>query len=122
MLKIIPLLIAVVALSAGAALAQDQGNSAPPQPSGNSAPTTPPAGNGGGNWAQSHPVRAADNHEMHQDVKNGTLTKRQAAKDRRMERRMAAKHGGHLTAKQQKALQRRIQRQQAHDAARKAGK
>ena len=110
------MLVALMSLSLGA-LAQDASNTAAPTPT--PAPTTGGSNGGNGTWAQNHPVRAADNKELRQDVKDGTLTKRQAAKDRRMERRMAAKNGGHLTAHQQKRLQDRINRQQARDAAHK---
>ncbi len=69
-------------------------------------------------WQKAHPRRAEVNHRLqnqknaiNQDVKNGTLTKQQAAalhKDdhqvRQEERDMAQQNGGHITKTEQKAL------------------
>ena len=69
-------------------------------------------------WKQQHPRRAEVNKRLnnqhrriHQGVKNGTLTKQEAAqfrgKDRQIrqeERSMASQNGGHITKTEQKAL------------------
>ncbi len=69
-------------------------------------------------WQKNHPRRtqvngrlANQNKRIHQDVKNGTLTKGQAAalhKDdhqvRQEERDMARQNGGHITKSEQKVL------------------
>src|ERR1700686_4159928 len=69
-------------------------------------------------WQKNHPRREQVNHRLanqnkriHQDVKNGTLTKGQAAalhKDdhevRQEERAMASQNGGPITKSQQKVL------------------
>jgi hypothetical protein len=69
-------------------------------------------------WQKNHPRREQVNHRLanqnrriHQDVKNGTLTKGQAAalhKDdrqvRQEERDMAGQNGGHITKSEQKVL------------------
>ena len=69
-------------------------------------------------WQKKHPRReqvndrlANQNKRIHQDVKNGTLTKGQAAalhKDdrqvRQEERDMASQNGGHITKSEQKVL------------------
>ena len=69
-------------------------------------------------WQKNHPRRTQVNHRLakqdkriHQDVKNGTLTKSQAAnlhrKDhqvRQEERDMASQNGGHITKPEQKVL------------------
>lgn len=69
-------------------------------------------------WQQNHPRReqvnnrlANQNKRIHQDVKNGTLTRSQAAalhKDdrqiRREERAMASQNGGHITKAEQRVL------------------
>jgi hypothetical protein len=69
-------------------------------------------------WQKNHPRREQVNHRLanqnkriHQDVKNGTLTKGQAAalhKDdhqvRQEERDMASQNGGHITHSEQKVL------------------
>jgi len=69
-------------------------------------------------WQKAHPRRVEVNQRLdkqrkaiNQDVKNGTLTKQQAAalhKDdrqvRQEERDMAHQNGGHLTQTEQKAL------------------
>src|ERR1700688_2172883 len=69
-------------------------------------------------WQKNHPRREQVNHRLanqnkriHQDVRNGTLTKGQAAalhKDdhqvRQEERDMASQHGGHITGSEQKVL------------------
>ena len=69
-------------------------------------------------WQKNHPRREQVNHRLanqnariHQDVKNGTLTKSQAAtlhKDdrqiRQEERAMASQNGGHVTKSEQKVL------------------
>ena len=71
-------------------------------------------------WQQNHPRReqvnnrlANQNRRIHQDVKNGTLTKGQAAalhKDdrqiRQEERDMASQNGGHITKSEQRVLNR----------------
>jgi len=71
-------------------------------------------------WQQHHPRReqvnnrlANQNRRIHQDVKNGTLTRRQAAalhKDdhqiRQEERDMASQNGGHITKSEQRVLNR----------------
>lgn len=69
-------------------------------------------------WQQNHPRReqvnnrlANQNRRIHQDVKQGTLTKGQAAalhKDdrqiRQEERDMASQNGGHITKSEQRVL------------------
>jgi hypothetical protein len=69
-------------------------------------------------WQQNHPRReqvnnrlANQNRRIHQDVKNGTLTRSQAAalhKDdhqvRQEERDMASQNGGHITKSEQRVL------------------
>lgn len=69
-------------------------------------------------WQQNHPRReqvnnrlANQNRRIHQDVKNGTLTKSQAAalhkndhQIRREERDMASQNGGHITKSEQRVL------------------
>lgn len=69
-------------------------------------------------WQKNHPRRtqvnsrlANQNKRIHQDVKNGTLTKGQAAalhKDdhqvRQEERDMASQNGSHITTSEQKTL------------------
>jgi len=69
-------------------------------------------------WQKSHPRRTEVNHRLanqnrriHNDVKDGTLTKAQAAKDhhedtqvRQEERDMASQNGGHLTKSEQHVL------------------
>jgi hypothetical protein len=69
-------------------------------------------------WQKNHPRREQVNHRLanqnrriHQDVKNGRLTKGQAAalhKDdnqvRQEERDMAAQNGSHITRSEQKVL------------------
>lgn len=69
-------------------------------------------------WQKNHPRREQvnnrlnnQNRRIHQDVKNGTLTKGQAAalhKDdhqvRQEERAMASQNGGHITKGEQKVL------------------
>ena len=69
-------------------------------------------------WQKNHPRREQVNHRLnnqdkriHNDVKNGTLTKGQAAslhKDdhqvRQEERDMASQNGGHITKSEQKVL------------------
>ena len=69
-------------------------------------------------WQKNHPRREQVNHRLanqnrriHQDVKNGTLTKGQAAalhKDdhqvRQEERDMAAQNGSHITKREDYAL------------------
>lgn len=69
-------------------------------------------------WQKNHPRRTQVNHRLanqnkriHSDVKNGTLTKGQAAtlhKDdrqvRQEERDMASQDGGHVTKAEQQAL------------------
>jgi Spy/CpxP family protein refolding chaperone len=69
-------------------------------------------------WQKNHPRREQVNHRLnnqdkriHNDVKNGTLTKRQAAalhKDdhqvRQEERDMASQNGGHITKSEQNVL------------------
>jgi len=71
-------------------------------------------------WQQSHPRRAEVNHRLanqngriHQERKEGDITKRQAQQmhreDRGMrgeERRMAAQNGGHITRQEQGTLNR----------------
>ena len=71
-------------------------------------------------WQQNHPRReqvnnrlANQNRRIHQDVKNGTLTKSQAAalhkadhQIRRDERDMASQNGGHITKSEQRVLNR----------------
>jgi hypothetical protein len=70
------------------------------------------------NSQQSHPRRAQVNQRLknqdkriHQDVKNGTMTKSQAAsdykqhaQDRQEERSMASQNGGHITKSEQHTL------------------
>jgi hypothetical protein len=69
-------------------------------------------------WQKNHPRREQVNHRLanqdkriHQDVKNGTLTKAQAAdlhhedhQVRQEERAMAGQNGGHVTKAEQKVL------------------
>ncbi len=69
-------------------------------------------------WQKNHPRREQVNHRLanqsrriHNDVKNGTLTKGQAAalhKDdrqvRQEERDMASQNGGHITKPEQRVL------------------
>jgi hypothetical protein len=69
-------------------------------------------------WQKSHPRRTEVNHRLarqnariHQDVKNGSLSKSQAAslhKDdrqvRQEERDMASQNGGHITKPEQRVL------------------
>jgi hypothetical protein len=69
-------------------------------------------------WQKNHPRRtqvnsrlANQNKRIHQDVKNGTLSKSQAAnlhhedhQVRREERDMASQNGGHITKPEQKVL------------------
>jgi hypothetical protein len=69
-------------------------------------------------WQKNHPRRTQVNHRLanqdkriHQDVKNGTLTKAQAAdlhredhQVRQEERDMASQNGGHITKSEQKVL------------------
>ena len=69
-------------------------------------------------WQKNHPRRTQVNHRLakqdkriHQDVKNGTLSKSQAAnlhrqdhQVRQEERDMASQNGGHITKPEQKVL------------------
>ncbi len=69
-------------------------------------------------WQKNHPRRTQVNHRLanqdsriHQDVKDGTLTKAQAAslhhedhQVRQEERAMASQNGGHITKSEQKVL------------------
>jgi hypothetical protein len=69
-------------------------------------------------WQKNHPRRTQVNHRLanqnnriHQDVKNGTLSKAQAAnlhhedhQVRQEERDMASQNGGHITKSEQKVL------------------
>jgi len=69
-------------------------------------------------WQKNHPRRTEVNHRLdnqnnriHQDVKNGTLTKSQAAtlhhedhQVRQEERDMASQNGGHITKSEQHVL------------------
>jgi len=69
-------------------------------------------------WARTHPRRAQvnarlrhQNQRIHQEVKEGELTRGQAAKlhqedhqIRQEERDMAAQNGGHITRQEQKTL------------------
>jgi hypothetical protein len=69
-------------------------------------------------WQKNHPRRTEVNHRLanqnrriHNDVKNGTMTKGQAAtahrEDRQVrqeERDMASQNGGHITKPEQKVL------------------
>ena len=69
-------------------------------------------------WQKNHPRRTQVNHRLanqnsriHQDVKNGTLTKSQAAslhhedhQVRQEERAMASQNGGHITKSEQRVL------------------
>ncbi len=69
-------------------------------------------------WQQNHPRREQVNHRLgnqdkriHQDVKNGTLTRTQAAalhnddrQIRQEERNMASQNGGHITKAEQRVL------------------
>jgi hypothetical protein len=69
-------------------------------------------------WQKNHPRRTQVNHRLanqnkriHQDVKDGTLNKAQAAdlhhedhQVRQEERDMASQNGGHITKTEQKAL------------------
>ena len=69
-------------------------------------------------WQKNHPRRAQVNHRLanqhrriHRDVKNGTLSKSQAAalhrEDRQVrqeERDMAGQNGGHITKSERQAL------------------
>jgi hypothetical protein len=71
-------------------------------------------------WQKNHPRReqvnnrlANQNQRIHQEVKQGDLTKAQAAKlhkddhqIRREERLMASQNGGHITKSEQKVLNR----------------
>lgn len=72
-------------------------------------------------WQASHPRReevnsrlANQNARIHQEVKQGEMSHAQAAhlhradhRIRKQERRMAARHGGHLTRREQTRLNRR---------------
>jgi uncharacterized protein HemX len=69
-------------------------------------------------WQKNHPRRTQVNHRLanqdkriHQDVKNGTLSRSQAAnlhhedhQVRQEERDMASQNGGHITKPEQKVL------------------
>jgi hypothetical protein len=69
-------------------------------------------------WQKNHPRReqvnnrlANQNSRIHQDVKNGTITRGQAAalhhqdhQVRQEERAMASQNGGHITKSEQKVL------------------
>lgn len=69
-------------------------------------------------WQKNHPRRTQVNHRLnnqnrriHQDVKNGTMTKSQAAgvhkedhQVRQEERDMASQNGSHITKPEQKVL------------------
>jgi hypothetical protein len=69
-------------------------------------------------WQKNHPRRTQVNHRLdnqdkriHQDVKDGTMTKSQAAnlhhedhQVRQEERDMASQNGGHITKTEQRAL------------------
>ena len=69
-------------------------------------------------WQKNHPRRTQVNHRLsnqdrriHQDVKNGTLSKSQAAslhhedhQVRQEERDMASQNGGHITKPEQRVL------------------
>jgi hypothetical protein len=69
-------------------------------------------------WQKNHPRReqvnnrlAKQNERIHRDVKNGTITKGQAAalhrqdhQVRQEERDMASQNGGHITKSEQKVL------------------
>jgi hypothetical protein len=69
-------------------------------------------------WQKNHPRRTQVNHRLanqnkriHQDVKNGTLSKGQAAQlhhedhqVRQEERDMASQNGGHITKPEQRVL------------------
>ena len=69
-------------------------------------------------WQKNHPRRTQVNHRLenqdrriHQDVKNGTLTKAQAStlhhedhQVRQEERDMASQNGGHITKPEQRVL------------------
>jgi hypothetical protein len=69
-------------------------------------------------WAKDHPQRAEVNHRLdnqdnriHSDVKNGTMTKSQAAslhnedhQVRQEERDMASQNGGHITKQERSTL------------------
>ena len=69
-------------------------------------------------WQKNHPRRTQVNHRLanqdsriHQDVKDGTLTKAQAAglhhedhQVRQEDRDMASQNGGHITKSEQKVL------------------
>jgi len=69
-------------------------------------------------WQKTHPRRAQvngrlanQNRRIHNDVKNGTMTKAQAARThqedhqvRQEERDMASQNGGHLTKAEQRVL------------------
>ena len=69
-------------------------------------------------WQKNHPRReqvnnrlANQNRRIHQDVKNGTLTRAEAAKlhkddhqIRQEERAMASQNGSHITGSEQKVL------------------
>jgi hypothetical protein len=75
-------------------------------------------------WQKSHPRRTQVNHRLanqdrriHQDVKNGTLSRSQAAnlhhedhQVRREERAMASQNGGHITKPEQRVLNRQENR------------
>ena len=72
------------------------------------------------NWQQDHPRRTEvnkrldnQNARIHQERKEGEITKGQAQKMhkedrqiRREERRMASQHGGHITKQEQRTLNR----------------
>ena len=71
-------------------------------------------------WQKDHPRRtevnkrlANQNRRIHNEVKEGDLTKQQAAQlhkedhqIRRQERQMASQHGGHITKQEQRTLNR----------------
>ena len=71
-----------------------------------------------GDWAKNHPRRAQvnqrldnQNHRINKEVKEGEITKGQAAKlhkedrqIRREERIMASQNGGHITKQEQRTL------------------
>jgi hypothetical protein len=77
-----------------------------------------PAPAADGQWAKSHPRRAQvngrlanQNRRIHKEVKEGEITKGQAAQlhaqdhaIRQEERTMASTHGGHITKAEQRAL------------------
>lgn len=116
------ILVMLVALVSFAAMAHAQDNSTPapaPAPAAGT-PAPAPGGNGGGKWDKNHPRRAEVNGRLNRNTKDGDMTKGQAAKDRREERKMASKDGGHLTKADQRKLNHRVDRQKARD--RKDGK